>query len=172
LLYSSKYKEDVQETIKDFCQEIWQLCSGASEDQEFDDIVFNCLKFFKSLMMWPDMRTFFERHILDLFSNLILPNIGVTSAQVGLFEEEVDLYIDYYFRNTEIQTRRAAALELLRVICRHYTSLFEPFLEEQIRTFENVAGNIKAECSLLGLIIDGSSKGFRDVDGCTQLFVK
>jgi hypothetical protein len=24
---------------------------------------------------------------------------------------------------------------------------------------------------LLGLTIDGSSKGFRDVDGCTQLFV-
>jgi len=34
-----------------------------------------------------------------------------------------------------------------------------------------VAGNIKAEINLLELIIDGSSKGFRDVDGCTQLFI-
>lgn len=31
--------------------------------------------------------------------------------------------------------------------------------------------NILAECILLGLVIDGSSKGFRDIDGCTQLFV-
>jgi hypothetical protein len=31
--------------------------------------------------------------------------------------------------------------------------------------------DISEECNLLGLIIDGSSKGFRDIDGCTQLFV-
>lgn len=85
LLYSSKYKEDVQGLIQEFCQEIWQLCSGASEDPEYDDIVFNCLKFFKSLMMWPDMKPFFEIHILELFQNLILPNIGVTKTMVALF---------------------------------------------------------------------------------------
>ena len=27
------------------------------------------------------------------------------------------------------------------------------------------------ECGLLNLVIDGSCKGFRDIDGCTQLFV-
>jgi|JI9StandDraft_2_1071091.scaffolds.fasta_scaffold553726_2 exportin-2 (importin alpha re-exporter) len=32
LLYASKYKEDVEASIKDFCSEIWQLCSNASED--------------------------------------------------------------------------------------------------------------------------------------------
>jgi hypothetical protein len=50
--------------------------------------------------------------------------MGATQAQNNIFEEEVDLYIDYYFRNIELQTRRAAALELLRVICRHYQSFF------------------------------------------------
>jgi exportin-2 (importin alpha re-exporter) len=60
LLYSNKYKEDVKGIIQEFCQEIWQLCSNASEDSEFDDIVFNCLKFFKSLMLWPDMKSFFQ----------------------------------------------------------------------------------------------------------------
>ena len=32
LLYASKYKEDVEASIQGFCSEIWQLCSGASED--------------------------------------------------------------------------------------------------------------------------------------------
>ncbi len=73
------------------------------------------------------MKPFFQEHINDLFTNLIVPNIGITKNLIGLFEDEVDLYIDFYFRNTDIQTRRAAALELLRVICRHY-SAFEPFL--------------------------------------------
>lgn len=32
-------------------------------------------------------------------------------------------------------------------------------------------GNVQTECTLLGLIIDGSSKCFRDVEGCTQLYI-
>lgn len=59
LLYANKYKEDVEQAIKDFCVEIWPLCASASEDPEYDSIVFNCLKFFKSLMGWADMKPFF-----------------------------------------------------------------------------------------------------------------
>ena len=100
LLYSNKYKEDIQGLIQEFCQQIWQLCSTATDDPEEDDVVFNCLKFFKSLMIWPDMKEFFSTHIVNLLSSLILPNIGVTQTLVALFEDEVELYIDYYFRNT------------------------------------------------------------------------
>ena len=100
LLYSNKYKEDIQGLIQDFCQQIWQLCSTATDDPEEDDVVFNCLKFFKSLMIWPDMKEFFSTHIVNLLSSLIIPNIGVTQTLVALFEDEVELYIDYYFRNT------------------------------------------------------------------------
>lgn len=59
LLYANKYKEDVEQMIKDFCIEIWPLCASAPEDPEYDSIVLNCLKFFKSLMNWPDMKSFF-----------------------------------------------------------------------------------------------------------------
>ena len=68
-------------------------------------------------------------------------------------------------------TRRAAALELHRVICRHY-EVIEAFLQQQLQTFSGITGNVQAECTLLSLVIDGSNKGFRDVDGCTQLFVR
>lgn len=46
------------------------------------------------------MRPFFEQNMESLFQNLILPNIGITNTLKGLFEDEVELYIDYYFRNT------------------------------------------------------------------------
>lgn len=52
LLYANKYKEDVEEAIKGFSSEIWDLCSNATEDQEYDSIVFNCLKYFKSIILW------------------------------------------------------------------------------------------------------------------------
>lgn len=56
LLYASKYKDDVQEEIKGFSQSIWTLCANASPDPEYDDIVFNALKYFRSLLMWNDMK--------------------------------------------------------------------------------------------------------------------
>lgn len=33
------------------------------------------------------MKTFFEQHILELFQNLILPNMGATQTQNNLFED-------------------------------------------------------------------------------------
>ena len=63
LLYANKYKEDVEATIKDFCQEIWELSSNATEDPQYDTIVLNSLKFFKSLLNWPEMKGFFSQNM-------------------------------------------------------------------------------------------------------------
>lgn len=56
----------------------------------------------------------------QLFQTLIIPNICLNSSTVSLFQEEPEVFIDYYFRSAEVQTRRAAANELLRIICRSY----------------------------------------------------
>lgn len=118
------------------------------------------------------MKQFFGQHIDKLFQNLIVPNITINQTAISLFEDEPDVYIDYYFRNSEIQTRRAAAIELMRAISRSYDA-FEPFLRNQIENFTSLPQrDVQSECIILGLTIDGSSKGFRDVDGCTQLYVK
>ena len=171
LLYANKYKEDVQSTIQGFCEEIWGLSSTASENPEFDPIVLNSLKFFKSLLSWHEMKEFFTQHMSSLMSSLIIPNIRINKVAVGVFEDEPESFVDYYFRAAELNTRRSAALDLLRVICRSYQT-FEPFIKEQIANFLGM--NERApqdECTILGLVIDGCSKGYRDVDGCTQLWV-
>jgi hypothetical protein len=46
------------------------------------------------------MKGFFNENMSLLISKLILPNIGITKTSIALFEEEIDVYIDYYFRNT------------------------------------------------------------------------
>jgi hypothetical protein len=50
--------------------------------------------------MWPEMKGFFTEHMENLIQNLIIPNIGITKTSIALFEDEIDLYIDFYFRNT------------------------------------------------------------------------
>ena len=87
LLYASKYKEDVEDSIKDFSEQIWQLCANALPDAEYDDIVLNALKYFRSLIMWKDMREFFATNINSLISNLIIPNLELNNFYKQLFEE-------------------------------------------------------------------------------------
>lgn len=66
LLYASKYKEDVEDAIKGFSSEIWTLCSNATDDPQYDSIVFNCLKYFKSVVMWQQMKEFFSENLGEL----------------------------------------------------------------------------------------------------------
>jgi len=40
-----------------------------------------------------------------------------------------------------------------------------------MESFGSIAGDIKAECNMLSLVIDGATKSFRDIDGCTGLHV-
>lgn len=86
------------------------------------------------MLNWNDMKHFFQEHMNQFFESLILPNIAPNKTASALFEEEPEVFIDFYFRNTEVQTRRAAAIELLRIICRSYNT-FQGFLETQISNF-------------------------------------
>lgn len=169
LLYASKYKDDVEEEVKGFMEQIWNLCANASSDPQYDQIVTNSLKYFKSLLLWQDMKQKFASNINDLISNLILPNLGLTAAYKDMFQEDIETFISYFFRNSETLTRRSNAIELLQSIVRYFNANFEQFLSEQIKGFVSTPQNINMQCLLLTLVIESAYKGFRDVDGVTSL---
>lgn len=88
-MYASKYKDDVEESIKGFMEQIWTLCANASNNLEYDEIVTNALKYFKSLLLWQDMKPTFASNIGNLVSNLILPNLGLTQTYKDMFQEDI-----------------------------------------------------------------------------------
>ena len=71
--------------IRDLCN----LCSKASEDPQYDDVVTNALKYFKSLIGWQDMRQNFANNIDNIISNLILPNLNLTQQYKDMFNEDI-----------------------------------------------------------------------------------
>ena len=103
------------------------MCSNATEDPEYDSIVFNCLKYFKSIVMWSEMKQFFIDNLGQLIEKLIMPNLRLNKTVMEMFHDEPSTFFDFYFKNNEIHTRRAASLDLLRVICRNFPN-FEPYV--------------------------------------------
>lgn len=153
-------------------EQIWTLCANASSDPEYDEIVTNALKYFKSLLLWQDMRANFAANIGNLISNLILPNLGLTDYYKDMFKEDIETFLSYFFRNSETLSRRSNAIDLLQSIVRHFNKPFEAFLEEQVKGFAPSPENINMQCLLLTLVIESAPKGFRDVDGVTSLHIK
>ena len=115
------------------------------------------------------MKPFFASNIDNLVSKLILPNLAFTNSYKDLFNEEIETFIGYYFRNTELNSRRSAALELLQSLVRNYPE-FQQFLSNQLQSFKSDS-NSEGLCLLLTLVIESAPKGFRDIDGATQLHI-
>jgi hypothetical protein len=56
----------------------------------------------------------------QLIEKLVIPNLSINRNVLEMFQEEPETFFDFYFKNNDIQTRRSASLDLLRVICRSF----------------------------------------------------
>ena len=61
-----------------------------------------------------------------------MPNLKLTKTTIELFQDEPETFFDYYFKNNDIQTRRSASLDLLRVICRSFPN-FETYVIQKLQ---------------------------------------
>ena len=113
------------------------MCSdniGSKQDEEVvNEIQIVALKYFKHLIVWPDMKQFFANNLESLLQILILPNIGFNHAVAMLLQEDQATFIGNYFENSEVDSRRSTAIELLRSICRSYK--FDDYLKKYLAAY-------------------------------------
>lgn len=90
-----------------------------------------------------------------------------------MFEDEPTLFIENYFENSEINTRRSTAIELLKTItrCYNFTDLLKKQLVEYVQITQAQGKNVQGECMILNLVIDSGTVAFRSVDGVTQISI-
>ena len=69
-----------------------------------------------------------------------MPNLRINRNVLDMFNDDSETFFDYYFKNNDIQTRRSASLDLLRVICRSCPN-FESYLIEKIKEFTSNMSN-------------------------------
>ncbi len=103
------------------------------------------------------MRTFFEENLSVLMNSLIIPNVKVTSEEHNnilltilyiyifysierdeiLFVEEPQSFIDVFFDNSEINSRKSATIELMKNLSRHYTKpmldIYQGYLYDEFK---------------------------------------
>lgn len=98
------------------------------------------------------MKEFFTNNLEQLIDSLIIPNISPNAFTKDTLIDDNETFIDYNFRNAEIGTRKASAVELLRTICRYYKN-FEIIIEKKFEAFLKSDKSPKGVMIILNLLI-------------------
>jgi exportin-2 (importin alpha re-exporter) len=173
LLYVQKYKEDFQALIHTFSQEIWQMCTLTDQDSKFDKIVINAIKYFKQLVVWQDMRGYFTENFKTLVDVLIVPNLMIQQVDITKFKIEPQSYIDTFFDQADLNSRRHVTIDLLRCLSKNYKDQLLQYIQNIIPAYLGILQtqgcDQQQEITLLNLVIDSSLQAYRAIDGVTLL---
>ncbi|EAR95791.1 CAS/CSE protein, carboxy-terminal protein (macronuclear) [Tetrahymena thermophila SB210] len=174
LLYATRYREEFQDLIEHFAGEIWTMCSITDQDQKFDKIVINALKYFKNLVLWQDLGSFFKQNMNNIMTSLIIPNLGVSQMEKLQFEDEPTSFLESFFQFSDINTRKSVTVDLLKNIAKGFGDELVGQIKNYILEYKNLLDstgqfNIETEVILLNLIIDGATVAYRDKEGVTEI---
>ncbi|KRW98823.1 Armadillo-type fold [Pseudocohnilembus persalinus] len=174
LLYATKYREDFMDLIKEFSSEIWNMCTLTNTDQKFDKIVLNSLRYFKNLVICPELKDFFQSNIETLLNTLIVPNLGISTTDKEMFEYEPESFIQSFFEQSDIHSRRSTTVELLKNLCKHYIGNMQNFIQSVIPKYiekmkQQGGPSQDEEIILINLVIDGSTVAYRTKDGVSEV---
>lgn len=71
LLYITKYKEDVESLVQSFSQQVYEVCMKITDEDSSNKFILNAMKYFKNLLYWSELRSFFADSMESLLHTLV-----------------------------------------------------------------------------------------------------
>ncbi|CAD8088438.1 unnamed protein product [Paramecium primaurelia] len=172
LLYAMKYRDDFGDLIQVFSSEIWNVCTQTSAGRDSDKIVLCALRYFKTLIAWQDMKTFFEQNIKILIESLIIRNLSLSKDEIGMFQDEPQEFIEKFFEQSDLESRRAQAVELFKTVTKHFNQQVNIIIQEYLQAYiQSGMNGIDNEIILINLIIEASTSSFTSKDGTIDIIL-
>lgn len=78
ILFSSKFKEDFQDYLYQFSQQMWNICKTPptnEDDPFFDKLIVKALHFFKRFVYHNDFQGLFKENLFPMIEQLVIPNL-------------------------------------------------------------------------------------------------
>ncbi|CAD8162710.1 unnamed protein product [Paramecium octaurelia] len=172
LLYAMKYRDDFGDLIQVFSSEIWNVCTQTSAGRDSDKIVLCALRYFKTLIAWQDMKAFFEQNIKILIESLIIRNLSLSKDEIGMFSDEPQEFIEKFFEQSDLESRRAQAVELFKTVTKHFNQQVNLIIQEYLQAYiQSGMNGIDNEIILINLIIEASTSSFTSKDGTIDIIL-
>uniref|UniRef100_A0A4W4EB68 Exportin-2 n=1 Tax=Electrophorus electricus TaxID=8005 RepID=A0A4W4EB68_ELEEL len=174
-LYAQKYDEEFQPYLPRFVTAIWNLLVTTGQEVKYDLLVSNAIQFLASVCERPHYKHLFEDQntLTSICEKVIVPNMEFRSADEEAFEDNSEEYIIRDLEGSDIDTRRRAACDLVRGLCRFFegpvTAIFSGYVNSMLNEYaKNPAANWKHKDSAIYLVTSLASKAQTQKHGITQ----
>uniref|UniRef100_A0A672IUK4 Exportin-2 n=1 Tax=Salarias fasciatus TaxID=181472 RepID=A0A672IUK4_SALFA len=139
------------------------------------DLVSNAIQFLASVCERPHYKHLFEDQntLTSICEKVIVPNMEFRSADEEAFEDNSEEYIRRDLEGSDIDTRRRAACDLVRGLCKFFegpvTAIFSGYVNSMLGEYaKNPGGNWKHKDAAIYLVTSLASKAQTQKHGITQ----
>uniref|UniRef100_A0A3Q2FGW3 Exportin-2 n=1 Tax=Cyprinodon variegatus TaxID=28743 RepID=A0A3Q2FGW3_CYPVA len=139
------------------------------------DLVSNAIQFLASVCERPHYKHLFEDQntLTSICEKVIVPNMEFRSADEEAFEDNSEEYIRRDLEGSDIDTRRRAACDLVRGLCKFFegpvTAIFSGYVNSMLTEYaKNPGQNWKHKDAAIYLVTSLASKAQTQKHGITQ----
>lgn len=175
VLYAQNYNEEFQTYVPIFLEAIWNLLNTTGQQPKYDSLVSNSLQFLVTIADRDQYRHLFAEPetLRNICANIITPNIEFREADNELFEDNPEEYIRRDIEGSDVDTRRRAACDLVKVLAKYFGAkvmeIFGVYVHERLNEYTlNPIANWKKKDAVIYLVTSSASKGQTQKHGVTQ----
>lgn len=171
-LFAQKYDEDFQPYLPKFVDAIWHLLVTTDIRVKHDVLVSNAIAFLASVAERPGYKDLFaeEGTLRSICEKVIVPNMHFRDSDEELFEDNPEEYVRQDLEGSNVDTRRFAACNLVRALCRYneaaVMSIFTAYINALLQ--EHASGKWKAKDTALYLVSALAMKSKTSKHGATK----
>ncbi|XP_014296860.1 exportin-2 [Microplitis demolitor] len=175
VLYAQKYDEEFQKYVPQFLDAIWKLLNTTGQQAKNDTVISNSLQFLVTVADRAHYRTLFEdpETLRNICTNLITPNIEFRESDNELFEDNPEEYIRRDVEGSDVDTRRRAACDLVKVLAKYFGAkvmdIFGVYVMQRLEEYAiKPVENWRKKDAVIYLVTSSASKGQTQKHGVTQ----
>ena len=138
LLINRKYKQDFDQYLNSFTEEIWNNCTGNHKVIGSKMLTFS-IRYFRTFASSPKYTTLFHQKMKEILIKLVVPNYSFCQSELDLFEFESDIFIENLFTRIPkgVKSEREEVKRFVACLGKfHGESLF-PILIEMFQSLIN-----------------------------------
>ncbi|XP_043510081.1 exportin-2 [Frieseomelitta varia] len=174
-LYAQKYDEEFQPYLPEFVTAVWNLLTSTGQQPKYDALVSNALQFLATVADRAQYRNLFEdpTTLSNICEKVIIPNMEFRETDNELFEDNPEEYIRRDIEGSDVDTRRRAACDLVKVLSKYFEAkimeIFGAYIQVMLQNYaEKPAENWRSKDAAIYLVTSSASKAQTQKHGVTQ----
>ncbi|XP_003485641.1 exportin-2 [Bombus impatiens] len=174
-LYAQKYDEEFQPYLPEFVTAVWNLLTSTGQQPKYDTLVSNALQFLATVADRAQYRNLFEdpTTLSNICEKVIIPNMEFRESDNELFEDNPEEYIRRDIEGSDVDTRRRAACDLVKVLSKYFEAkimeIFGAYIQVMLQNYaDKPVENWRSKDAAIYLVTSSASKAQTQKHGVTQ----